>query len=135
MITQMLGGEVKAATTGGEYGRMPMDISLNSKLFSYLNKREVNVWMSHGDEAEHMPDGFTVVAKSRQGAIVAIENHARRIYGFQFHPEVGRNQMMGQGGHGAGGYGERTAHGGGGKVGSCEAQRESLSHSQPSQGH
>ena len=88
MITHLLGGEVKAATHGGEYGRMPMDISLNSKLFSYLSKREVNVWMSHGDEAVHLPDGFSVVAKSRQGAIVAIENHARRIYGFQFHPEV-----------------------------------------------
>lgn len=91
MITQLLGGEVKAAAHGGEYGRMPMDISLNSQLFSYLDKREVNVWMSHGDEAAHLPDGFSVVAKSRQGAIVAIENSARRIYGFQFHPEVGCN--------------------------------------------
>ncbi|GAX77333.1 hypothetical protein CEUSTIGMA_g4779.t1 [Chlamydomonas eustigma] len=88
MITHLLGGEVKAATHGGEYGRMPMDVSLSSHLFSNMTKKEINVWMSHGDEAVHLPEGFSVVAKSRQGAIVAIENHARRIYGFQFHPEV-----------------------------------------------
>ncbi len=66
MITQVLGGQVKASTHGGEYGRMPMDISLSSQLFSYLTKKEVNVWMSHGDEAVDLPEGFSVVAKSRQ---------------------------------------------------------------------
>ena len=90
MITHLLGGHVKPATNGGEYGRMPMEISGSSRLFSYLEgkTKEVNVWMSHGDEAVDLPEGFAVVAKSRQGAIVAIENHAKRIYGFQFHPEV-----------------------------------------------
>eukprot|EP00195_Chlamydomonas_chlamydogama_P016056 CAMPEP_0202890436 /NCGR_PEP_ID=MMETSP1392-20130828/832_1 /ASSEMBLY_ACC=CAM_ASM_000868 /TAXON_ID=225041 /ORGANISM="Chlamydomonas chlamydogama, Strain SAG 11-48b" /LENGTH=536 /DNA_ID=CAMNT_0049574005 /DNA_START=190 /DNA_END=1800 /DNA_ORIENTATION=- len=88
MITQLLGGEVKAAHHGGEYGRMPMDLADNSRLFSYLSKKTVNVWMSHGDEAVKLPEGFSAVAKSHQGAIVAIENPTRKIYGFQFHPEV-----------------------------------------------
>jgi GMP synthase (glutamine-hydrolysing) len=66
MITHLLGGEVKAATHGGEYGRMPMDVSLCSHLFSNMTKKEINVWMSHGDEAVHLPEGFGVVAKSRQ---------------------------------------------------------------------
>ncbi len=66
MITHLLGGEVKAATHGGEYGRMPMDISKSSQLFSFMTEKEVNVWMSHGDEAVHLPEGFSVVAKSRQ---------------------------------------------------------------------
>lgn len=88
MITHVLGGEVKPAHHGGEYGRMPMDITSGSTLFSYLSKTSVNVWMSHGDEAVKLPEGFTAVAKSQQGAIVAIENPTRNIYGFQFHPEV-----------------------------------------------
>ena len=64
MITHMLGGEVKPATTGGEYGRMPIDITPGSTLFSSLDKSTVNVWMSHGDEAVLLPAGFTSVAKS-----------------------------------------------------------------------
>lgn len=88
MICHLLGGEVKSAEGGGEYGRMPMDISEKSTLFSFLDKKTVNVWMSHGDEAVRLPEGFTAVAKSHGGAIVAIENPARKIYGYQFHPEV-----------------------------------------------
>lgn len=88
MITHLLGGEVKAAHHGGEYGRMPMDVSEGSTLFSNLAQSTVNVWMSHGDEAVKLPEGFKAVAKSHQGAIVAIENPARKIFGFQFHPEV-----------------------------------------------
>ena len=66
MITQMLGGDVKPASHGGEYGRMPMDITPGSTLFSFLDKSTVNVWMSHGDEAVKLPEGFTSVAKSHQ---------------------------------------------------------------------
>ncbi|KAL6756899.1 hypothetical protein V8C86DRAFT_2637023 [Haematococcus lacustris] len=92
LITHMLGGEVKPATHGGEYGRMPMDVDLSSHLFSYLENKSVNVWMSHGDEAVKLPEGFTSVATSQQGTIVAIENSARHIYGFQFHPEVAHTE-------------------------------------------
>lgn len=89
LLTHMLGGEVKAAEHGGEYGRMPMDIiSETSRLFSYLSEKTVNVWMSHGDSASRLPEGFTAVAKSHQGAIVAIENPEKKLFGLQFHPEV-----------------------------------------------
>lgn len=66
MITHLLGGEVQAATTGGEYGRMPMDVVPGSTLFSFLEQSPVNVWMSHGDEAVKLPEGFSAVAKSHQ---------------------------------------------------------------------
>ncbi len=66
MITHLLGGEVKPAVHGGEYGRMPIDIAAGSKLFSYLKTNTVNVWMSHGDEAVTLPAGFVSVAKSHQ---------------------------------------------------------------------
>jgi GMP synthase-like glutamine amidotransferase len=37
------------------------------------------VWMSHGDEAVVLPEGFTAVAKSAQGAIVAVENPTKQV--------------------------------------------------------
>lgn len=46
------------------------------------------VWMSHGDEAVELPNGFEVVARSSQGDVSALENRERRIYGLQYHPEV-----------------------------------------------
>jgi GMP synthase (glutamine-hydrolysing) len=66
MIVQLLGGQVETATNGGEYGRMPIDIVAGSSLFSYTSSSSTNVWMSHGDEAVQLPEGFSVVAKSRQ---------------------------------------------------------------------
>jgi len=44
--------------------------------------------MSHGDEAVRLPDGFKCVGKSDAGAVVAVENAARNIFGLQYHPEV-----------------------------------------------
>lgn len=72
MITHLLGGEVKPAVHGGEYGRMPIDIKAGSTLFSYLTASSVNVWMSHGDEAVRLPEGFSTVAISRQ---VCFDSH------------------------------------------------------------
>lgn len=46
------------------------------------------VWMSHGDEAARLPEGFEVVARSHQGAIAAVEDRERRFFGLQYHPEV-----------------------------------------------
>ena len=79
---------MKTAEGGGEYGRMPMTVVRESTLFSGEPSDSQLVWMSHGDEAVKLPEGFAVVARSEQGAIVAIENPARRIFGLQYHPEV-----------------------------------------------
>lgn len=69
---QMLGGTVTSGVVGGEYGRMPIDIQPGSRLYSYQDNQKPNVWMSHGDEATKLPDGFRVVAKSEQvGAVIS----------------------------------------------------------------
>ncbi len=76
---------------GGEYGRMPIIIEPGSTLYSNRPASagdRSNVWMSHGDEAAVLPPGFKCVGRSEQGAVVAIEDPARRIYGLQYHPEV-----------------------------------------------
>lgn len=92
LIVHLLGGQVTAAENGGEYGRMPIDIQPGSVLFEGQEAAPgalaPQVWMSHGDEAVKLPEGFACVARSRQGAVVAVEDKARRIFGLQYHPEV-----------------------------------------------
>jgi hypothetical protein len=65
-LLQMLGGVVTSGVVGGEYGRMPILIQPNSRLYSFQSNTKPNVWMSHGDEATQLPEGFKVVAKSEQ---------------------------------------------------------------------
>ena len=86
MIVHLLGGEVKAATEGGEYGKMEIHTEVESVLFRSEPESHQVVWMSHGDEAVRLPEGFKAVARSAQGAIVAVENPGRKIYGLQYHP-------------------------------------------------
>jgi GMP synthase (glutamine-hydrolysing) len=70
-----------------EYGAATLNVTNQSaRLFRSL-PIELNVWMSHGDHVEKAPPGFEIVASSA-GAVTAIENTERRIFGLQFHPEV-----------------------------------------------
>lgn len=87
LIVHSLQGTVKTATEGGEYGRMPINVVSDSTLYGTDQGKQL-VWMSHGDEAAELPEGFSCVARSEQGAVVAIENPERKIFGLQYHPEV-----------------------------------------------
>ena len=44
--------------------------------------------MSHTDQVEELPDGFTVTASTATCRISAYENAEKNIYAVQFHPEV-----------------------------------------------
>jgi GMP synthase (glutamine-hydrolysing) len=96
LIVHTLGGEVKCAEEGGEYGRMPVHAVADSTLYEGQGKHSQLVWMSHGDEAVKLPDGFVCVGKSEQGAVVAIENPSRKIFGLQYHPEVVHSERGGE---------------------------------------
>lgn len=88
LIVQQMGGEVTVGEKQ-EYGRMEIEVEKATGLFG--NKKvgdRQSVWMSHGDEAVKLPEGFEVVARSRQGAVAAVENREKRFYGLQYHPEV-----------------------------------------------
>ena len=88
LLVHSLGGRVKTATGGGEYGRMPINVVRASTLFGGEAADSQSVWMSHGDEAEVLPPGFACVARSEQGAVVAVECPERAMFGLQYHPEV-----------------------------------------------
>lgn len=66
LLVHQLGGEVATAHVGGEYGRMPMTVVKTSRLYSTEEADTQLVWMSHGDEAVKLPEGFSVVARSEQ---------------------------------------------------------------------
>jgi GMP synthase (glutamine-hydrolysing) len=85
-IVDKLGGKVRPGPKR-EYGHAEINVSHgDSRLFRQLPP-SLNVWMSHGDEAERLPSGFSVVARS-SSALAAIEDESRRIWAVQFHPEV-----------------------------------------------
>jgi GMP synthase (glutamine-hydrolysing) len=45
-------------------------------------------WMSHGDSAKALPEGFEITAQTDNTPIAAIADYARKLFGLQFHPEV-----------------------------------------------
>ena len=88
LVAQQLGGEV-AHTGKGEYGRTALEVAAGvpSALFNDLPLRQ-DVWMSHFDSIQRVPDGFRVTAWTSEIPIAALEHPERRLYGVQFHPEV-----------------------------------------------
>ena len=81
-----LGGKVRSAAKR-EYGHAQVEIQhSDSQLFQGL-PGTMAVWMSHGDEAEQLPAGFRLTAKTAN-AVAAIENVERKMWAVQFHPEV-----------------------------------------------
>jgi len=48
----------------------------------------LDVWMSHGDRVERLPEGFSVIASTDSAPIAGMADDARGYYGIQFHPEV-----------------------------------------------
>ena len=79
-------GGVVASDVKKEYGQCEVTIDTAAPIFDGLSERE-QVLMSHGDTVKVKPEGFEVIAKSGD-AIAAIGNFDKKMYGFQFHPEV-----------------------------------------------
>ncbi|GMQ91178.1 MAG: glutamine-hydrolyzing GMP synthase [Gammaproteobacteria bacterium] len=48
----------------------------------------LDVWMSHGDRLDALPEGFSAIAESDNAPLAAIADESRQFYGLQFHPEV-----------------------------------------------
>jgi GMP synthase (glutamine-hydrolysing) len=90
LVTHLSGGEV-AKSKHREYGRADLTIDDQSDLFKGIGTDgSTVVWMSHGDRIERMPPGFRSIAHTGNSPIAAMkrDDHKRRIYCLQFHPEV-----------------------------------------------
>lgn len=86
LMTAKLGGTVKSGSIK-EYGKTEIKYDTASEIFQGLEEESI-VWMSHGDEVASVPEGFNIVASTRDCKVAAMENRERRLYGLQFHPEV-----------------------------------------------
>ena len=83
-LTHQLGGVV-APSQEREYGEALAETVSPNPL---LPPDCYQVWMSHGDRIETLPDGFHPLAKSGNSPFAAMGDPTRRYYGVQFHPEV-----------------------------------------------
>ena len=91
IVTHALMGKVAPAGKR-EYGPAAVEVIEPSKLLR--EEDDPQVWMSHGDRIERVPDGFKIIARTGNSPIAAMGDAGRKYYGLQFHPEV-RNTPAG----------------------------------------
>ena len=89
-IVHHLGGRVVAAAAR-EYGHAEVTVVAETPLFHGLPET-LEVWMSHGDHAETLPEGFRLTAKTAN-AVAGIADEARKMWAVQFHPEVAHTRQ------------------------------------------
>ena len=90
-MAHALGGTVGRTGTR-EYGHTEATVAGDSCLFAGTPDDQI-VWMSHGDAVQGAPEGFTVTASTSETPVAAFESRERRLYGLQWHPEVGHSQF------------------------------------------
>jgi len=88
-MAHQLGGRV-APGDNREFGRAFIEIIDDSALFDGLwaKGESHQVWMSHGDRVEQLPEGFKIVARSEGAPYAIATDERRRFYSTMFHPEV-----------------------------------------------
>ena len=88
-MAHQLGGHV-APSDSREFGRAYIEVVASSALFDGLWHvgEKHQVWMSHGDRVEKLPDGFKVVATSEGAPYAIATDEDRHFYSMMFHPEV-----------------------------------------------
>ena len=93
-MAEQLGGKV---TTAGhsEFGYASVQSVGESRLLRDIEDNLaddgtplLDVWMSHGDRVDELPDGFSVIARTDNAPLAGMADEARGFYGVQFHPEV-----------------------------------------------
>jgi GMP synthase (glutamine-hydrolysing) len=93
LIAQQLGGEV-ACGGRGEYGRTALQRipGSTSQLHDDSLPAQLSVWMSHFDAVSMLPSGFVATASTPDAPMAVIESPTRKIWGVQYHPEVGHTE-------------------------------------------
>ncbi len=86
-LAAQLGGSVEIGDSA-EFGPADVRVIADNALLSGLSREPLEVWMSHGDRVNRLPEGFDGIAESENAPLAAIADPARGMYGVQFHPEV-----------------------------------------------
>ena len=85
-LAEQMGGQV-ISSSHKEFGHAELTLENESNLFEGLSTNE-NVWMSHGDQVQDLPDSFKLIASTKNAPIAAMQHKVKPIYALQFHPEV-----------------------------------------------
>ncbi len=86
-MSHTFGGNVTPSETR-EYGRANLIFVDNANVL--MNKVPLNsqVWMSHGDTINTIPDNFQLIASTPDVKVAAFQLKNEQTFGIQFHPEV-----------------------------------------------
>jgi len=85
-LAEQMGGQV-ISSDNKEFGHAEVLLKADSLLFKNL-EQTLNVWMSHGDQVQDLPDNFSLVASTDSAPIAAMQHQTKPIFALQFHPEV-----------------------------------------------
>ena len=86
-MVQAFGGSVVASKIR-EYGRANLNyIDKESKLMKGVGENS-QVWMSHGDTIERMPENYKVICSTESVQNAGYKIEGEETYAIQFHPEV-----------------------------------------------
>lgn len=90
LLTSHFKGSVVRANEK-EYGKAKLSFIKQHPLFTDTKDEQV-VWMSHSDRVDVLPEGFEAIGASENSSYAAIANEEKKLYAFQFHPEVAHSQ-------------------------------------------
>lgn len=86
-LAQHNGGHVMASKIR-EYGRAKLsNFNKEHPLLQGISENS-QVWMSHGDTIDQLPDSFEIIASTPDVHVAGYEIAEEKTYGIQFHPEV-----------------------------------------------
>ncbi|MDO8487333.1 MAG: glutamine-hydrolyzing GMP synthase [Candidatus Curtissbacteria bacterium] len=85
LMAYQLGGNV-SPHQDKQFGKETIEVVV-SPLFSGLARHET-VWFSHGDQVDKLPEGFKIIASTKNTKVAAMANDQKKFYCVQFHPEV-----------------------------------------------
>ena len=83
---QILGAKIDSSSAG-EYGRASLTIQDPSDLLTAVPD-QTTVWMSHGDQIQHLNTDFITLATTPTCPHAAVRHKQLPFFGLQFHPEV-----------------------------------------------
>ncbi len=86
-LAHFYGGEVLPSNKR-EYGRANLTYIDRSNLLMQELELDTQVWMSHGDTIERLPDNYQPIASTKQVQYGAYQIQGEPTWGIQFHPEV-----------------------------------------------
>jgi GMP synthase (glutamine-hydrolysing) len=86
-LAHHFGGEVMPSNTR-EYGRAHLEYINNQHPLLKGMSSGSQVWMSHGDTIQRIPENYTIIASTADVKVAGYAVEGEQTYGIQFHPEV-----------------------------------------------